>query len=238
MDEQRGPLGPDDVRARRDRAGLVMDRLHRAHLDKILPRAMIDLHAHILPGLDDGPPTLEGSLDLARAAVEDGIELIAATPHVRHDYPTTPDEMERAVADLRAALADAGIPLELRTGGELALENLELPPDELRRFGLGGSLRYLLVETPYVGWPFDIGERLFRLHAAGFTPVLAHPERNDEVQADPEGRLHPLVETGVLVQLTAASLDGRLSRRSRETGRRLPELELAPLLASRAPAPS
>jgi protein-tyrosine phosphatase len=199
---------------------------------------MLDLHAHILPGIDDGPSTLDGSLALARAAVEDGIELIAATPHVRHDYPTTADEMEQAVRELRAALADAEIPLDVRTGGELALDRLELAAVELRRFGLGGSPRHVLVETPYVGWPFDIGERLFRLRAAGFTPVLAHPERNDEVQADPEGRLRTLVESGTLVQLTAASMDGRLGRRARETGRRLLELELAHLLASDAHAPS
>jgi protein-tyrosine phosphatase len=199
---------------------------------------MFDLHAHILPAIDDGPATLEGSLDLARAAVEDGIELIAATPHVRHDYPTTADEMERAVAELREALADAEIPLEVRTGGEIALDHVHLVPAELRRFGLGGSSRYLLVETPYAGWPFDIAERLFRLRAAGFTPVLAHPERNDEVQADPEARLRSLVEMGALVQLTAASMDGRLGRRSRETGRRLLELGLAHLLASDAHAPA
>src|SRR5919197_2831780 len=121
-----------------------MNGLHRAHLEKILPRAdvlyrgpMLDLHAHILPAIDDGPDTLQGSLDLARAAVEDGIELIAATPHVRHDYPTTADEMEHAVADFREALGQAGIPLELRSGGEIALENTTLPSGELRRFGLG-----------------------------------------------------------------------------------------------------
>ncbi len=199
---------------------------------------MIDLHSHILPGLDDGPETLEASLELARSAVEDGIELMAATPHVRDDYPTTADEMEAAVQALRGELAAAGIPLELRTGGELALERLELPPDELRRFALGGSKRHLLVETPYSGWPLDLEERIFRLAAAGFTAVLGHPERNPDVQSDPERRLRPLVESGTLVQLTAASLDGRLGRRTRETSKRLLELELAHLLASDAHGPS
>jgi protein-tyrosine phosphatase len=198
---------------------------------------MIDLHSHILPGIDDGPATLEASLELARAAVEDGIELMAATPHVRDDYPTTAEEMERAVERLRVELAAAGIALELRPGGELALERLDLPAGELRRFRLGGSARYLLVETPYSGWPLDIGERLFRLHAAAITPVLAHPERNPEVQTVPE-RLRPLVESGTLVQLTAASVDGRLGRRARDTSARLLELELAHMLGSDAHAPA
>jgi protein-tyrosine phosphatase len=199
---------------------------------------MIDLHSHILPALDDGPETLEGSLALARAAVEDGIELIAATPHVRDDYPTSADEMERGVASLREALRAAGVGLELRPGGELALERLdELEQGELRRFGLGGSRKYLLVESPYYGWPLDLAARLFRLEANGMTPVLAHPERNAEVQTDP-GRLRPLVERGTVVQLTAASVDGRLGRRARETSLRLLELGLAHLLASDAHAPA
>jgi protein-tyrosine phosphatase len=199
---------------------------------------MIDLHSHILPGLDDGPETLEGSLELARAALDDGTELIAATPHVRDDYPTTASQMESAVEEVRTALSDAGVELELRPGGELGLERLdELEPAELRRFGLGGSATYLLVESPYYGWPLDLEERLFRLQATGMTPVLAHPERNAEVQADPE-RLRQLVERGALVQLTAASVDGRLGRRPQQASSRLLELGLAHLLASDAHAPA
>jgi protein-tyrosine phosphatase len=199
---------------------------------------VIDLHSHILPGLDDGPGTLDESLELARAAVADGTQVIAGTPHVRDDWPTTADAMEAALDRLRAAVSEAGIPLDVRAGGEVALEHLSLPVDELRRFGLGGSDTYLLVETPYVGWPLDIGERLFRLRATGFTPVLAHPERNGDVQADPEGRLGPLVAAGTLVQVTAASVDGRLGRRTAAASRRLLELGLAHLIASDAHMPA
>src|SRR5438309_5497768 len=103
---------------------------------------MIDLHSHILPGLDDGARNLDDALGIARAAVADGTHTIAATPHVRDDYPTTPEQMETAVAQLRAALTREGIPLELLPGGELALEELDRPPDELRRFGLGGNPEY------------------------------------------------------------------------------------------------
>jgi protein-tyrosine phosphatase len=199
---------------------------------------VIDLHSHILPGIDDGPVTLAGSLELARAAVADGIRVIAATPHVRDDYPTTAGQMEAAVEDVRAALAAEDVPLDVRPGGELDLERLSLPHEELLRFGLGGSTMHLLVETPYAGWPLDLCERLFRLHAGGFVPVLAHPERNADVQADPGGRLGPLVESGTLVQLTAASVDGRLGRRARETSGRLLELGLAHLIASDAHTPA
>jgi protein-tyrosine phosphatase len=113
---------------------------------------MIDLHSHILRGIDDGARSLEDSLEIARAAVADGITLIAGTPHVRDDWPTDAGVMEYRVAELNAELAQARIPLEVRTGGELALEWLaRLSIDELRRFGLGGNPRYLLVETPYYG---------------------------------------------------------------------------------------
>jgi protein-tyrosine phosphatase len=199
---------------------------------------VIDLHSHILPALDDGPDDLEGSLELARAAVEDGIEAIAATPHVRDDYPTTAEEMENALETVRRAIADAAIPLDVLPGGELELSRLALPIEELRRFGLGGSRSYLLVETPYFGWPLDLSDRLFRLRTAGFTPVLAHPERNGDVQADPEGRLRPLVESGALAQLTAASVDGRLGRRAKAASMQLLELGLAHLIASDAHMPA
>jgi protein-tyrosine phosphatase len=199
---------------------------------------VIDLHSHILPGLDDGAATLEESLQIARAAVVDGIDTIAATPHVRDDYPTSAAEMEERVAEVREACVAAGIPLDVRPGGELALDRLvRLSSDDLRRFGLGGNPRCVLLEFPYYGWPLDLGDRLFRLRTEGLSAVLAHPERNADVQADPE-RLGGLVRGGALVQVTAAALDGRLGRRVRETATALVELELAHLVASDAHAPS
>jgi protein-tyrosine phosphatase len=198
---------------------------------------VIDLHSHILPGVDDGPAELEGALELARAAVADGIELVAATPHVREDYPTSAELMERRLEELRAAVGAAGIALELRPGGELALEELGRDEAELRRFGLGGNADYLLVETPYFGWPLDLGQRLFDLRARGVTPVLAHPERNAEVQANPE-LLQPLVEAGTLVQITAASVDGRIGRQARASAFELLDRAWVHLLASDAHTPA
>ena len=199
---------------------------------------MIDLHSHILSGLDDGAATPADSLELARSAVADGIHMLAATPHVRDDYPTEPGAMEAGVAALRAALGEAAIPLRLLPGGEVALDRLDrLSVGERARFGLGGNPSYLLVEFPYYGWPSDLGERLLRLQVEGVTPVLAHPERSADVQAAPE-RLESFVAAGILVQLTAASLDGRLGRHPRATSLALLELRLAHLVASDAHAPS
>jgi protein-tyrosine phosphatase len=193
---------------------------------------MIDLHSHILWAVDDGPSTPAASLEMARAAVADGIRTIAATPHVRVDFPTSPTQMLRRVESLQEALRREDIPLDVRTGGEIALDRLpELSARELQRFGLGGNPGYLLVETPYSGWPSWLAERVLGLAASGIRPVLAHPERNREVQGDPE-RLRRLVEGGTLVQLTAASLDGRGGHASERCSRLLLELELAHLIAS------
>jgi protein-tyrosine phosphatase len=194
---------------------------------------MIDLHSHILHKIDDGARTLPDSLEIARAAVADGITVVAATPHVRDDWPTDPGVMEYRVAELRWELERAAIPLDVRTGGEIALDWLiRLPADDLRRFGLGGS-RYLLIETPYYGWPLGLPDMLFSLRTQGFVPVLAHPERNADVQTHPE-RLEQLVEAGVLVQVTAASIDGRLGKAAQECGLRLARDGRAHVLASDA----
>jgi protein-tyrosine phosphatase len=138
---------------------------------------------------------------------------------------------------LREALVADAIPLLLLPGGEIALDRLDdLSPDDLRRFGLGGSEAHVLLEFPYVGWPLALEDRVFRLAAEGVRAVIAHPERNGEVQLAPE-RLEPIVRAGGLVQLTAASLDGRLGQRSRRAGLVLLERGLAHLLASDAHTP-
>jgi len=193
---------------------------------------VIDLHTHILPAVDDGPRTLAEAVEMARAAAADGTAVVAATPHVREDWPTGPETMERRVGELREALASAGVDLDVLPGGEIALDRLDLlAPDELRRFGLAGNAGYLLLEFPYVGWPLGLEARVVELRSRGITPVIAHPERNSDVQADPE-RLRPAVLAGGLVQLTAASLDQRGGRRSRAAARTLLDRGLAHLLAS------
>jgi protein-tyrosine phosphatase len=189
---------------------------------------LIDLHSHVLPGLDDGAADLDEAVAICEQSAADGIRLLAATPHVRDDHPTTAEQMEAALAEVRAAV---GGTIELRPGGELALEELDRPVEELRRFGLAGNPGVLLVEPPFHGWPLDLADRLFRLRLAGFAAVLAHPERNDEVQRRPE-LVEPLVQSGVLVQLTASSVDGRFGGRSNQCALELIERRLAHLIAS------
>jgi protein-tyrosine phosphatase len=198
---------------------------------------MIDLHSHILPGVDDGARTMADSIGIARETVNDGVTAIVATPHVREDYPTGGETMERLVGEVRAALTHAGIPLDVRTGGEVALGPLmAMGTEELRRFSLGGGGRYVLVEFPYYGWPLPLLSEVTRLRSFGVTAIIAHPERSSEIHVRP-GRLGPLVDAGALVQLTAASVDGRLGGASRATAMRLLEMGLAHIVASDAHMP-
>lgn len=170
---------------------------------------------------------------MCHAAARDGITVLAATPHVRHDYPTTAEQMERALDEVRAAVGEA---LRVVPGGEIDLAELDRPRDELAPFALAGNPRFLLVETPYAGWPLDLAERLFQLRTRGITPVLAHPERSADVQRRPE-LLEPIVAGGTLVQLTASAVDGRLGRSSKRCAATLIERGLAHLVASDAHAP-
>ena len=193
---------------------------------------MIDLHSHILPGLDDGAATAADSLALARAAASVGVTTVAATPHVRDDYPTSVDQMERGVAALTRALEEAEVSLEIAVGGEVSLDRLDrLSDDEVGRFTLGGSGRYLLVEFPYYGWPFTLEAQLRRLRGRGIVPVLAHPERNPEVQQATH-RLDRLRRGGALAQVTIDSLAGVLGRRARRAARELLDQRAVDVLAS------
>ena len=199
---------------------------------------LVDLHSHVLPGVDDGADSFDDSVAMATAAEREGISVLAATPHVRDDFPTRSATMHLLVEDVRERLRSESVSVDVRPGGEVGFGMIaELGLDELRRFCLAGNPRYLLVETPYHGWPLGIAETLFTLRLGGMTPVLAHPERNPLVQEDPE-RLRPLVDSGTLMQLTASSLDGRTSKRVAKTAHRLLKLELAHLVASDAHRPA
>jgi len=198
---------------------------------------VIDLHTHVLPRIDDGARSLADSRALGLEAAAEGVSALVATPHVRDDYPTTADMMEEAVAEVRADFAQHGVPVEVLPGAEIDLSILwAIPPDELRRLTIAQTGRYLLLEFPYRGWPLALDSAVSRLVELGLRPILAHPERNPQVQDRPD-RLVALVETGALVQVTAASLDGSRDRAAQAAALRLFELGLVHVLASDAHGP-
>ena len=183
---------------------------------------MIDLHSHVLPGLDDGPADDASSIALAREVAEAGVKVIAATPHLRSDFPDVRvEEIAARAQRLQQQLGELGVALDVVAAGEVDVLWAQRASDEmLRAASYGGRGTDLLVETPYGPVPEMFEDLLFRIQVRGFRVLLAHPERNDSFQRDP-ARLERIVERGVLVQLTASSVVG--SSRARKLSQRLIE---------------
>lgn len=167
---------------------------------------LVDIHAHILPGIDDGPPDLDGALAMARAAVTAGIGTLAATPHLRADFPgVSLQEIAPLTRELQARLDAEEIPLSLVAGAEISLSwAVDARPSELKLAAFGDSGSDLLIEAPSVS-AVGLGHMLLGLRSRGFRVTLAHPERNPDFQRDPPA-LDALVEQGVLLQVNASSL--------------------------------
>jgi protein-tyrosine phosphatase len=194
---------------------------------------VIDLHCHLLPGIDDGPPDMQESVALATAAARAGIHTIAATPHFRPDHPgVRPEELADRCAEVSAALNAATIDVAVVTAAEVDVTTaLWASDEELRLASYHQAGAYLLVETPYTGLPEAFEDWLFTIATRGFRILLAHPERNATFQRHPS-RLENLVRRGTLVQVTAASLLGERRSRTRAFAERLVERGLVHVLAS------
>jgi protein-tyrosine phosphatase len=162
---------------------------------------VIDLHCHILPGVDDGALDLRDSAGMARQAAADGIEAICATPHIRHDHDVRIHEVAGRVEALNAHLREQGVPVAVLQGGEVAETALEeLSEEELARLSLGGGPWVLLEPAP--GPLSDsLLRRVAHLAERGRRALIAHPERH--LSADMFERIGRLVEEGALVQATA-----------------------------------
>jgi protein-tyrosine phosphatase len=169
---------------------------------------VIDLHCHVLPGIDDGPRTIEGSLALARAAVKAGIRTVVATPHVSIRYPNDEQIIARLVGELNGRLIAEGVPLEIRAGAEIAITSIvDIKPEALARLGLGGG-PWLLVEPPLSTVSAGLHPILLDLQQQGHQILLAHPERCPAFHREPEV-LESLIGGGVLTSITAGSLAGK-----------------------------
>ncbi|MEW6574298.1 MAG: CpsB/CapC family capsule biosynthesis tyrosine phosphatase [Bacillota bacterium] len=169
----------------------------------------IDIHAHILPGFDDGPETVQDSIEMARAYVDAGYAAVVATPHVIPGiYENTRSSIHRGVRHLQQHLREAGIPLTVLPGAEYHLTGQLIP---LLQSGelltLNDTGKYLLVELPAMHLPDYTSQVIFDLLLAGVTPVIAHPERNDFLSRHPEA-LAEMSRKGVLAQVTAGALTG------------------------------
>ena len=182
---------------------------------------MIDLHCHLLPGIDDGAPDLETALAMARIAVADGIEVIACTPHIYPGlYENNGPAIRQAVAELQQRLVEADIPLRLTYGADTHLaRDLEDGLRSGRVPSLHGS-RYFLLEPPHHVAPPRLEEIVFNLLVAGYVPVITHPERLSWIE-DHYGIFVELVRKGAWLQVTSGSLTGRFGPAAQYWGERL-----------------
>lgn len=194
---------------------------------------MIDLHVHVLPGLDDGPADLGEAVEMCRMAAADGVTTLVATPHQLHEeWENTDAELiRRLCAEVESAAARA---VRVLPGAEIrAWDEIAAGLDDTVSSGLltlAGS-RYVLVEpSPYPYAP-SLDGLVYEMSVAGWRPVLAHPERYGYLAEDPE-RMRTLVRKGALLQVSAGSVTGSNGRRALEAVRFLMDNRLAHFLAS------
>lgn len=178
---------------------------------------MIDIHHHLLPGLDDGARDLATSVAMVQMAVDDGITHIVATPHANHTYSYDRTGNQRLLDELRIALpADVAARITLGLGCDFHLnfENVEDAQKHRERYTINGT-EYLLVELPDFNIPSRTEEVLYNLRVAGLTPILTHPERNTTLQRSPQ-RLQNWIADGLLVQVTAGSVLGTFGGKAKK----------------------
>jgi protein-tyrosine phosphatase len=193
---------------------------------------LVDLHTHVLFGVDDGAPALEISLALLEQAVAAGISKILATPHVNAHTTARAEEQIRAnFAELQKRLRQKKIPVSLKLAAEVNL--IGSTTDWLSHSWLliGGQQRYILVETPFFELPAGFADILFNIRLQKITPILAHPERNIKFQQDPS-ILIEWINQGTLLQMDAGSISGLFGRRCRNFSQRLLRASAVHLLAS------
>ncbi len=179
-------------------------------------RGFVDLHCHLLPGVDDGARSLEDSLEMARALVDLGFTTVAPSPHARPEY-APPEVVEARLSEVRAALEREGIALTLGRNAENVLDDVflrGLGTPEARLLGAG---KYVLAELPYTSPVPTLTDILFRIRLKGVTPVLAHPERCLEFER--KGRADEVVRAGALLQLDVGALTGRYGGTAKKLAR-------------------
>jgi tyrosine-protein phosphatase YwqE len=186
-----------------------------------LPLPTVDVHSHLLPGIDDGVQTIEQSLALIQEFAELGYRKLITTPHVMGDfYPNTPEIISGKLAEVKQAVLSANIPIQIEAAAEYYLDEhfIDLVGNKAELLTFGD--RYVLFEIGFMSEPLRLKSFIFDLMTLGYRPVLAHPERymfyHKKIEA-----LQDLIDRGVLLQLNINSITGYYSKEVRKMAEKL-----------------
>lgn len=196
---------------------------------------MIDLHCHILPGVDDGSPDLQESMAMAKKAVEAGITHLFATPHhLNERYVNVKNDIIDCVFELNECLQQENIPLSVHPGQELRIhQELFVSLEKGEVLTLDNTDKYLLLELPSGHVPTYTQELIYELLLKGITPIIVHPERNKEL-IENHNLLFKLVQEGALTQLTSGSIIGLFGKNVKSFSKKIIEHNLAHFIATDA----
>ncbi|WP_079528188.1 tyrosine-protein phosphatase [Halobacillus hunanensis] len=198
---------------------------------------MIDIHTHILPGVDEGPSTMEHSIKMAEKAVKDGIETVVAAPHYNNGgHVNDKNTILIQVRELNRELEERDIPLTVLPGQETrAYADLveALRNDEILTVNEGD---YVLIDLPHDHVPGYLNTLLFNMQVEGYQPIIVHSERNEQIIEQPN-LLYSLVKNGAFVQITAGSLLGKHGSKVKKLSHQLIDANLVHLVASGAQKP-
>ncbi|MGD6816603.1 tyrosine-protein phosphatase [Metabacillus sp. 113a] len=195
---------------------------------------MIDLHSHILPGIDDGAQTLTDTIEMAKAAVDEGITKIIATPHHQNGkYINIKSDILVRTEAANKALTEANIPLTILPGQETRIYGDILEDLQKEEILALNDSNYLFIEMPTGHVPRYAEKLLFDIQMAGLTPIIVHPERNSEIMQNPD-ILYNLVKKGALTQVTAGSIAGGFGKKIKKLSLDLIEAQQAHFIASDA----
>lgn len=195
---------------------------------------MIDLHCHLLPGIDDGAADISLSLEMAKASAADGITVTACTPHIMPGvYNNDREIIEAGIARLESLFAEEGIAMRLVVGADVHMDVELISGLKSGRIPSLNNTRYFLFEPPHHVPPPRIEDNLFNIMAAGYVPVLTHPERLSWIESH-YGVMEKLVQMGVPMQITAGSVTGQFGRRVKYWADKMIGEGLAHILATDA----
>ncbi len=192
----------------------------------------VDLHSHLIPGIDDGVKSWDESLSILSQLNELGYKKVITTPHIiQNYYPNTPDSIRQGTIELNKKIAEIDLSISVEAGAEYYLDDHFAKQVKNKQELLSFADGYILIETPFMNKPLFLEETIFNLQANGFKPILAHPERYTYLQNNLE-LVHSLTSLGLFMQVNISSLTGYYSKEAQKLAKYLIDTNQIHFLAS------